>query len=155
MKKTKTYTLEEAKRSLERYCAYQERAYSEVDKKLREMGMIQEVREIVVLHLIQHDFINEERFARAFISGKFNIKKWGKLKIKRALLQKGISKKNIEIGFSEIDDEEYITLLKNLAEKKIKLIKEKNKFKKQRKLLSYLQQKGFETSLIYEYVLFR
>ncbi len=117
--------------------------------------MIQEAREIVVLHLIQHDFVNEERFARAFVSGKFNIKKWGKLKIKRALLQKRISKKNIEIAFSEIDEEDYITLLKDLAEKKIKLIKEKNKFKKQRKLLSYLQQKGFETSLIYEYVLFR
>ena len=152
MKTLKTYTLEEAKRNLERYCAYQERAYSEVIQKLTNMGMISEARDEVLLHLIQHNFINEERYARAFVSGKFNIKKWGKLKIKRALLQKGISKKNIEIGFTEIDYDNYINVLNELAEKKIKLIKETNKYKRKRKLLSYLQQKGFETNLVYEYV---
>jgi regulatory protein len=151
-KNTKTYTLEEAKRSLEHYCVYQERSYSEIAQKLQNMGMILEARDEVLLHLIQHDFVNEERFARSFVSGKFNIKKWGKLKIKRALFQKGISKKNIEIGFSEIDYDAYIKVLKELAEKKNSLIKETNKYKKRQKLLSYLQQKGFEINLVYEYV---
>lgn len=65
--KTKAYTLTEAKRALENYCAYQERAHSEVVEKLRGMRMIPEAIDAVVDHLIQEDFLNEERFARAYV----------------------------------------------------------------------------------------
>jgi len=87
MKTTKTYTVEEAKRHLERYCAYQDRSHFEVLKKLREMQMIPMVIDAIVLHLIEHNFLNEARFAKSFVRGKFNIKKYGRIKITQGLKQ--------------------------------------------------------------------
>ena len=79
MKTHKTYTVEEARSRLEHYCAYQERCHKEVQQKLRDMKMIPEAVDLIVLHLLQHNFLNETRFAQAFARGKFNHKKWGKI----------------------------------------------------------------------------
>ena len=73
-----TYTVEEAKKRLESYCAYQDRCHLEVEKKLQEMHMIPEAREAILLHLMKHDFLNEERFAKSFARGKLSIKHWGR-----------------------------------------------------------------------------
>ena len=74
----KTYTLEEALSKLQRYCAYQDRCHKEVEQKLKQMRMIPEAIEIIMVALIEDGHLNEERFAKAFVRGKFNIKKWGK-----------------------------------------------------------------------------
>jgi regulatory protein len=111
----KNYTFQEAKNILERYCAYQERSHQEVRQKLQKMGMIPEVQDAVLLHLLDHDFLNEERFAKAFAGGKFRIKKWGKIKIAQALRQKGVSAANIKIGLAEIEEENYLVTLKKVA----------------------------------------
>ena len=81
--KIKSYSVQEAKQKLERYCAYQERCHQEVERKLAEMNMIPEAQEMILLHLIKHDFLNESRFALAFAAGKFKIKKWGKQRLRR------------------------------------------------------------------------
>ena len=75
----KAYSLEEAKRKLESYCAYQERCHKDVVEKLRGMKMIPEAIDQIATHLIQENYLNEERFARSFARGKFNIKKWGSI----------------------------------------------------------------------------
>jgi len=103
----KTYTIEEAKRSLERYCAYQDRCHQEVHKKLVEMRMIPDAIDIIMGHLIEHEFLNEERFAKAFVRGKFNHKSWGKQRIVRELKQRKLSEYTIKIGLLEITDEDY------------------------------------------------
>lgn len=153
MKTNKTYTLNEAQAALEHYCSYRERTHQEVALKLRKMGMIPQAIEKITLSLLQNDYINEERFAKNFARGKFRINKWGKIKIKQHLVQKGISKANISTGLAEINEEDYIQTLQDLATKKDLLLKEKNEYKKKQKLIQYLSQKGFETNLIYEYVL--
>ena len=150
MQSSKTYTVQEAKVALERYCVYQERTHQEAASKLVKMGMITEAREVVLLHLYQHDFINETRFAKVYAGGKFRINKWGRLKIKKGLLQKGVSTANINEGLAEIDTEEYSSVLQELATKKQQLIKAKNPYEKKQKLTRYLQQKGYEMNLIYE-----
>ena len=71
----KTYTLDEAQKRLERYCAYQERCHQDVRRKLTEMRMIPEAQDKIIVHLLDHDFLNEQRFVDAFIRGKFRIKK--------------------------------------------------------------------------------
>ncbi len=100
--KKSTYTIEEAKRSMERYCIYQDRCHQEIEKKLREMRMIPEACELILLHLMEHDFLNEERFSRSFARGKFRIKQWGRRRIERELKQRDISAYNIKAGLSEI-----------------------------------------------------
>ena len=54
------------------------------------LGLIQEAIDLLIIELIQFNFLNEERYARSFARGKFRIKKWGKLKIRMALKKRGL-----------------------------------------------------------------
>ena len=59
----KSYTIEEALSKLQKYCAYQDRCHKEVEQKLKQMRMIPEAIEIIVVALIEDNHLNEERFA--------------------------------------------------------------------------------------------
>ena len=149
LKKTASYTLKEATKKLEGYCAYQERCHQEVNQKLREMGMIPEAIDQIITHLIKENYLNEERFAQSFARGKFNIKKWGKNRISNELEQRHISKYNIKTALREINDETYLDTLAALAEKRLEAIKEANKQKRRKKLADYLLYRGWESHLVY------
>lgn len=149
----KTYTFEEAKRKLENYCAYQERCHKEVEKKLHDMNMIAISKEAILLHLIEQDFLNEERFARSFARGKFRIKKWGKHRITQELKHRNISNYNIKIALKEISDDDYLLSFNNIANKRLLEIKETDKYKKRKKLADYLLYRGWENNLVYEKIL--
>ena len=149
MNRPKTYTVDQALDKLKSYCAYQERCHLEVRTKLQSMGMIPEATDLIITTLIRHDFLNESRFAKSFTRGKFNIKKWGRNRIIRELKARGISKYNIESALNEISDEDYFTTLQELAEKRLHQLKEKNKYKKRKKLADYLLYRGWEYNLVY------
>lgn len=146
----KSYTVQEATLKLMQYCAYRDRSQKEVEEKLREMRMIPQACEQIIIKLMQENFLNEERYARSFVRGKFRIKKWGRIKIKQELKFKEIGSPLIKIALSEIDEKEYYKTLVELAEKKVVLIKEKDPFKKRQKLANYLLQKGYESSMVFE-----
>ena len=152
MKTNKSYTVDEAFKVLEHFCAYQERCHKEVEKKLYDLNMIPEAKEKIILHLLQHNFLNEERFSKAFARGKFSIKNWGKIKISNELKSKNISAHNIKSALNEINNDDYLTTLQKIAEKKLPLIKEPNAFKKRNKLSNFLISKGFESALVYKIV---
>lgn len=126
----KTYTVDEARKRLEHYCAYQERCHQEVQQKLKSMNMIPEASDIIIVHLLKHNFLNEERFAKTFVRGKFNIKKWGKHRLTRELKRKDISKYNVNQALKEINEEDYLQAFNDLAKKRVQLIREKDKYKK-------------------------
>ncbi len=150
MQSKKTYTLQEATRKLEHYCAYQERCHQEVRQKLEGMYMIPEAIDVIIVHLLKHNFLNEERFAKTFVSGKFKIKAWGRRRLTFELKKKDISKVNINQALKAIENEEYIEVFNDLAEKKANSIKESDKFKKRKKLIDYLLYRGWESYLVYE-----
>lgn len=152
MHKKQTYTLNEALKKLEQYCAYQERCHKEVQQKLKDMGMIPEAIDVVVAHLLEHNFLNEERFAKTYVQGKFKIKKWGKRRLTLALKQKDITKYNINLALGIISDEEYIGTFNTLAENKLETIRESNTLKKKKKLADYLLYRGWESHLVYDKV---
>jgi len=129
----KTYTIKEATTKLEGYCAYQERSHKEVNQKLREMRMIPEAIDIIILHLLQHNFLNETRFAQAYARGKFNHKKWGKQRIVRELRFRDISKYNIDLGLKEIDEEDYESTFNELAQKRYLQLSTENNLQKKEK----------------------
>ncbi|MCF6298109.1 MAG: RecX family transcriptional regulator [Flavobacteriaceae bacterium] len=147
-----TYTLEEAKKRLERYCIYQDRCHKEIEQKLYEMRMIPEACEVIILHLLEHDFLNEERFSKSFTRGKFRIKSWGKQRIIRELKKRDISKYNIDLALKEISDDDYFEKLNEIAIKRLDGITESNSYKKNQKLVNFLLYKGFESYLVYEKV---
>lgn len=147
-----TYTVDEAKKKLEHYCAYQERCHQEVVNKLKGMKMIPQAIDVILVHLIQHNYLNEERFAKTYVRGKLRFKKWGVRRLTSELKKKDISKININQALTEIDDKEYVEIFNDLAEKRLNSIKEKDKYKKKRKLADYLLYRGWEFDLVYNKV---
>lgn len=148
----KSYTVKEATLKLMQYCAYRDRSHKEVEAKLKEMRMIPQACEQIIIKLMQEDFLNEERFARSFVRGKFRIKKWGRIKIKQELKIREISSPLIKLALTEINNEAYRTALTELATKKNSLIRESNPLKKRKKLADFLLQKGYESPLVYEVI---
>lgn len=145
-----SFTVEQAKRAIERYCAYQERCHKEVEQKLWKMNMIPLAQEEIILHLLQHDFLNETRFAQSFARGKFRIKSWGRQRITMELKTRGISKRNIDIALKEISVEDYEAVFDTLSRKRLKqLASEKNKYTKRKKLADYLLYRGWESERVY------
>ncbi|PTS91440.1 RecX family transcriptional regulator, partial [Pedobacter sp. HMWF019] len=128
----------------EHYCAYQERSQYEIRNKLYDWGLKTAEVEELISELIVTNFLNEERFAKVYVSGKFNIKKWGKIKIKQSLKLKQVPDKMITKALNTIDSGDYLQTLLELAEKKAKLITENDAYKKKYKLITYLMGKGFE-----------
>lgn len=148
----RVYTVDEAKKKLEYFCAYQERCHDEVVRKLYNMKMIPVAVDTIVAHLIEHNFLNEERFARSFARGKHRIKGWGRLRIVRELKARGITQYNITAALKEIPDTEYVESFFALARRLTDNIKEGNIQKKRQKLYETLTRRGYESNLIYEFL---
>ena len=132
------------------FCSYRDRSQKEVEDKLLEIRMIPAAREQIVIRLMQEGFLNEERFARNFVRGKFRIKKWGRIRIRQELKFKEISTPIIRLAMEEIDEKTYFSTLCELAEKKLNLLKEPDKFKLRKKLSDHLLRKGYEANLVFE-----
>ena len=144
------YTFEEIKHKLEYYCSYQDRCHKEVEQKLNSFTLITALKEKVIVHLIENNFINEERFAKSFARGKHNYKGWGKNRIVNELKFRNISSRIIETALKEIPEATYLENFHALAEKNWEIIKEPKGQKRNKKFVDFLLRKGYETSLIYE-----
>ena len=146
----KNWSLEEARGKLETFCSYQERCVWELRRKLFEKGVQGAASEKIIAELQANGFVDEERFARSYARGKFRMKKWGKARIRQELKLREINASTIQKGLSEIDGEEYVTVLEREAEKKWEKTKETDAYKKRYLLTKYLMGKGFEQDLIQE-----
>ena len=151
MPKKTAWSEEQALTELKRWCALQERSHMDVRTKLIEHRIYGEKLEEIIATLISEDFINELRFATAYVSGKFKINEWGRNKIIMGLKQKQISTYNINKAMSQIDDDQYIkTLDKHFKEKSAKTGLASREAKA--KVMNYLLQKGFEQHLILQLI---
>jgi regulatory protein len=137
---------------MEYYCSYQERCHIEVSEKLRSFVLNQDEKDRIIVHLIESNFLNEERFALVFSISKFHQKKWGKIRIKNELKARKISDYLVTKALKEIPSEEYEMTFETLAEKHWETITEKNDLKKRKKFCDYLLRKGWESERIYEKV---
>lgn len=144
----KHLTKEQAIQKLRQYCAYQERSHSEVKQKLWDLGVWRSEHDEIIASLIEDDYLNEERFAKAFVGGKFRMKDWGRKKIYYGLKEKGISDYLIKRAMKEIEEEQYQKSLRNLAEKKFESLKGEQYLVRKKKTMDYLLQKGYELELV-------
>lgn len=131
---TKTYTIDTARQAIYRYCAFQERCQSEVQERLRSMGIVPEAQAELVSELISGDFLSEERFARAFARGKFRIKGWGPRKIAQGLQAKRVSSACIALGMSELNEEEVRTYLS----------RQRSKYPDDQQWIAWCLRKGYD-----------
>ena len=141
------YTPKEAKVKIAKFCAYQERCHQEVRDKLFSFGLLPNDVEEIIFELIQEDFINEERFTKAFVRGKFNYKKWGRIKITQELKRRKISDYCIKKGLAEISDIKYYSVLKEILTKKIAKQSAIKDYQKNYKAVQFAMSKGFEAEL--------
>lgn len=132
----------------ERYCAYQERAQQEVRDKLYEWGLWPEAVENIIAQLIGSNFLNEERFAKAYALGKFRQKGWGRIKIKQGLKLKKVPDVLIRKALQQIDGDDYEKMLCDILNRKARAISEKDTFRRHHKLQQYAYSRGYEADII-------
>src|SRR3954470_4507109 len=121
----------------EHYCTYQERSQQEVRDKLYEWGLWTDAIENIIVQLIGGNFLNEERFAKAYVRGKFNQKGWGRIKIKQGLKLKKVSDVLIKKALLTINGDDYLLMLTKVIQKKNTLLLEKDPYKRKYKLHQY------------------
>lgn len=141
---SKSYTFQEIKQKLVNYCVYQDRCHAEVEQKMRDFLLIDEAKEEIILYLLKENYLNEERFTRSYIRGKFYIKHWGKNKIKIHLKQKGITEKLINSSFDEIHPEDYQKTITKIYQDYFSKQHGLKEYQKKSKTLKYLISRGFE-----------
>ena len=144
--------LNSVRSKIARYCAYRERAIKEVVNKLESLNIDQHHIDLLIEELIEEGYLDNNRFAKIYAGSKFRLKKWGKLKIKRELRLKEINEEDIQSGLSEIEGQNYLETLQNLAEQKFNSLKKYDLFIRKNKVASYLVSKGYESDLVWEVI---
>lgn len=149
----KKISYEAAKLKVAAFCTYQERYQEEVKNKLFGYGLYTDQVNDLLSYLITENFINEERFSKAYAGGKFRIKHWGRIKIKRELQKRKISEYCIRKGMDEIDDDDYIESAKKLIFKKNENLAGKvDTFQLKNRIATFAISKGYEPAMIWDLI---
>jgi regulatory protein len=136
---------------IKKWCDLRERCQSEVRSKLYDWGLYSDEVENMIARLISDNYLDESRFASAYVSGKYRIKHWGRNRIVRELKQRDISSFNINAALKEIDEQEYLRILDYLKERKEELMDEGiREFERNGKVARFLINRGFEPDLVWE-----
>jgi len=146
-RKPQKSTPEQALRQLQHFCGYRERCHEEVKEKLRSLGIWRADQDQIIASLIEGDYLNEERFARVFAGGKFRVNRWGRNRIRYALLQKKVSEYCIRKGLAEIDEGEYDRVLEKLVHDRLYQLAGPIAIRRE-KTMTYLIGRGFEAERI-------
>ncbi len=140
------------KTAIYRFCNYQERSQQEVKDRLYELGAYPTQVAEIIAELIEVELLNEERFAKAFVRGKFNLKRWGRIKIIQHLKAHRISDYLLKKSMKEIDPSAYFATALRLAEKKWESLSGDTMVSRKAKVYRYLQSKGYESPIISEVI---
>ena len=142
-------TLKEIEGKLQYYCSYQDRCHKEVTEKLKKFNVKQHESNQIISNLINDNYLNESRFSESFVRGKFKIKNWGKIRIISELKRRNISPYNITLGLKEVEDQDYLNNFEEIFKKKLSSLSNLSSDLKKKKIISYLQYRGWESNLIY------
>ena len=130
------------------YCSRAEKCESDVRTYLFKQHVDSDVVEKIIDSLKEDKFVDNDRYARAFVSDAFKFNKWGRLKIRQALLAKGISDKVMAEPLAEIDEAEYVSLLETLLKSKLKSVRGDDEYKIKASVLRFAYSRGFEPELV-------
>ena len=144
----KETTEQEAYLQLAALCAQAEHCQQEMCDKMRRWEMAPEVQERVIARLIKERFIDDERYARAFVKDKIRYNKWGRRKVQLGLWMKRINDDIQQRVLNEVDDEEYLAVLKPLLKQKAKSIKAESDYELIQKLVRFALGRGFTYDII-------
>ena len=146
MKNMKTEN--EAYLTLAALCAQAEHCQHEMLEKMRKWEIPEEAQARVMERLVKEHYVDDERFARAFVNDKIRYNKWGRRKVDQALWQKHIDEDIRKSVLNEIDDEEYLNVLRPLLKQKRKSTKAQNDYELNQKLMRFALGRGFTFDII-------
>ena len=152
MMNDKIYDVKIVKERIRHYCAVMDRCQYQVITKLKSYGVSDSLANEILIELIQNKYLDEERFARSFCSGKFKIKRWGRKKIAYELSKLKVPKSCVLLGMLEINEADYKDVIKHLVNKKMVSLKDKNTYVRKKKVVEYLLRKGYESELVWSYI---
>ena len=146
MKKEKTE--QEAYLQLAALCAQAEHCQQEMRDKMRRWELDETVQNRIIARLIKERYIDDERYARAFVNDKIRYNKWGRRKVQQALWQKHIDSDIQQRVLDEIDEKEYIDVLRPLLKQKRKSVKAASVYELNQKLVRFALGRGFGFDII-------
>ena len=144
----KQKTEQEAFLTLATLCAQAEHCQWEMTEKMRRWELSEEAQARIMERLTKERYVDDERFARAFIKDKVRYNKWGRRKVEQALWQKHIAEDIRQQTLDEVSNEEYLDVLKLLIKQKRKTIKAKNDYEINQKLMRFALSRGFTFDII-------
>ena len=133
-------------------CSRSEQCSPDIRKKIAANGLNEEETEEILQYLTKENFINDERYIKAYVSEKFRINQWGRVKMRYFLRAKGLTDEMIENGLQELDEKKYKDVLLKTMKEKAKKAGKKNKFEKMGQIIRFAQSRGFEPELIHRYM---
>ena len=142
----------EAYAKMAQLCSRSEQCSADIRKKIIAYEINDELVEEIIVKLKTEKFLDDERYVKAYVSDKFRLNKWGKIKMRYYLKAKGLSTDVIEKGFKEINEEQYKKVLISIMKEKAKTIKSTDKFDKMGQIIRFAQNRGFEPEMIHRYL---
>lgn len=141
----KPLSYEQALNKAAQLCSTSEKAPQEIYEKLISWGLEEDSAEKIVARLKEEKFLDEARFAHAFVNDKFKYEHWGKVKIAFHLRNKGIEDSLISNTLDDvIDEEEYMSVLSELLKTKMRGMSLPLSQNDKAKLFRFAAQRGFE-----------
>ena len=144
----KDITEQEAYLQLAALCAQAEHCQQEMRDKMRRWELDETVQNRIVARLVKERYIDDERYARAFVKDKIRYNKWGRRKVQQALWQKYIDADIQQRVLDEIDEKEYLDILRPLLKQKRKSIKAESDYELNQKLVRFALGRGFGFDII-------
>jgi regulatory protein len=148
MKEPQEMTVEQAFLRLSALCAQAEHCQQEMLDKMRRWGMDEEAQAAVMARLTQERYVDDERYCRAFVADKIRYNKWGRRKVEQALWQKHIGDSVRQQVLDEVDDDEYISILRPLLQQKRRSTKAASDYELNQKLIRFALGRGFDLDII-------
>ena len=144
----KEMTEQQALLKLSALCAQAEHCSYEMTEKMRRWGLPDEVQARIMARLTQERYIDDERYSRLFVREKIKFNKWGRRKVAQALMAKRIDHETIQHVLDDVDDEEYLAVLRPLLKSKRRQLKPMTPYEATSRLVRFALSRGFTMDLI-------
>ena len=141
-------TTDEVLYKLAAKCSVSEQCLSDIEAKLAKYDLTEEEKTRILRHLVEEKYIDDGRYAEAYVRDKYRFNKWGRIKIAQGLRMKGIDRETIDTAMEAIDEEEYLDILRGLIQSKRRSTKGKNDYEVNGKIIRFATGRGFEFGAI-------
>ncbi len=133
-------------------CSRSEQCSFDIRNKILNTGLSSEEADDVIDKLKAERFIDDERYVRSYVSDKFKLNKWGKVKIRHYLKMKGFSDGIIQQGLDTINEDKYRQALLMTMKEKARAVRRKSRYEKMGQIIRFAQNRGYEPELIHRYL---